>query len=169
MPVIRTLARFIESFVFYSIDFFPDIRTFHAGYRDMPDIRILYWKTVALYHIFYAGYKNMFLDNEYRLEEHTGSKNHRLKMVLIYTYIMYVGYTNIFSTPKSILISDIHCIRHAGYKNMPEIRTLYAIPNDVLITGIHCIYVMGDVGDSMIYGFSSSFFIDCGELYGTNK
>ena len=118
MPVIRTLARFIESFVFYSIDFFPDIRTFHAGYRDMPDIRILYWKTVALYHIFYAGYKNMFLDNEYRLEEHTGSKNHRLKMVLIYTYIMYVGYTNIFSTPKSILISDIHCIRHAGYKNI---------------------------------------------------
>ena len=109
---------------------------------------------VAIHHIYFmpAGYKN-----------------HRLKTVLIYTYIMYVGYTNIFSTPKSILISDIHCIRHAGYKNMPEIRTLYAIPNDVLITGIHCIYVMGDVGDSMIYGFSSSFFIDCGELYGTNK
>ena len=35
-----------------------------------------------------------------------------------YTYTMYVGYTNIFSTPKGILISDIHCIRHAGYKNI---------------------------------------------------
>ena len=31
---------------------------------------------------------------------------------------MYVGYTNIFSTPKGILISDIHCIRYAGYKNI---------------------------------------------------
>ena len=26
----------------------------------------------------------------------------------------------------------------AGYKNMLDIRTLYAIPNDVLIIGIHC-------------------------------
>ena len=43
MPVIRTLARFTESFVFYSIDFFPDIRTIHAGYN------------------------NMFLDSKYRL------------------------------------------------------------------------------------------------------
>ena len=51
--------------------------------------------------------------------------NHRLKTVLIYSYIMYVGYTNIFSTPKGILISDIYCIRHAGYK------TLYTILNDV--------------------------------------
>ena len=37
MPVIRTLARFTESFVFYSIEFFQ-----------------------------HAGYKNMFLDSEYR-------------------------------------------------------------------------------------------------------
>ena len=59
-------------------------------------------------------------------------------MVLIYTYITYVGYTDIFSTPEGILLSDIHCIRHVGYKNMPDIRTLYAIHNDVLITGIHC-------------------------------
>ena len=51
---------------------------------------------------------------------------------------MYVGYTNIFSTPKGIFISDIYCIRYAGYKNIPDIRILYAIPNDVLITGIHC-------------------------------
>ena len=40
------------------------------------------------------------------------------KTVLIHSCIMYVGYTNIFSTPKGILISDIHCIRHAGYKNI---------------------------------------------------
>ena len=31
MPVIGTLTRFTEPFVFYSIEFFPDIRTFHAG------------------------------------------------------------------------------------------------------------------------------------------
>ena len=43
---------------------------------------------------------------------------------------MYEGYTNIFPTPKGILISDNHCIRHAGYENID------AIPNDVLITGI---------------------------------
>ena len=50
---------------------------------------------------------------------------------------MYVCYANIFSTPKGILIRDIHCIRHAGYKKMQVLRTLYAIPNDV-ITSIHC-------------------------------
>ena len=38
MPVIRTLTRFTESFVFYSIDSLPVIRT-------------LYWKTVAIYPI----------------------------------------------------------------------------------------------------------------------
>ena len=53
MPVIRTLARFTESFVFYSIEFFADIRTFHVGYKNMPDIRTLYWKTVAIYHIYF--------------------------------------------------------------------------------------------------------------------
>ena len=31
MPVIKTLARFTESFVFYSIDF--------SGFKNMPDIR----------------------------------------------------------------------------------------------------------------------------------
>ena len=48
MPVIRILAQFTESFVFCNIDFLPDIRTFHAGYKNIPDIRTLYWKTVAL-------------------------------------------------------------------------------------------------------------------------
>ena len=33
MPVIRTLSRFTESFVFYSIDFF-------SGYKNMPDILV---------------------------------------------------------------------------------------------------------------------------------
>ena len=66
-------------------------------------------------HISYASYKNMFLDSEYRLEEHR-YENYRLKTVLVYK--TYVGYTNIFSTPKGILVSDIHCIRHAGYKNI---------------------------------------------------
>ena len=42
MSVIRTLARFTESIVFYSIEFFPDIRTFHVGYKNMPDIRTLH-------------------------------------------------------------------------------------------------------------------------------
>ena len=45
-----------------------------------------------------------------------------------------------FASHKGVLISDIHCIRHAGYKNMPDIRTLHAIPNDFLITDIHCRY-----------------------------
>ena len=52
MPVIRTLAQLTDSFVlYYSIEFFPDIRTFHAGYKDILDIRTLYWKTVAVYPI----------------------------------------------------------------------------------------------------------------------
>ena len=38
MPVIGTLPRFTESFVFYPIEFMPDIRTFHGGYKNMPDI-----------------------------------------------------------------------------------------------------------------------------------
>ena len=46
-----------------------------------------------------------------------------------------------FATLKGILIKDIHCIRHASYKNMPDIRTLYVIPDDVLITDIHCIII----------------------------
>ena len=54
----------------------------------------------------------MFLDNEYRLYKYTEYMNHRLKF--IYSYIMYVGYTNILSTPKGLLISDIHCIRNAS-------------------------------------------------------
>ena len=106
----------------------PDIRTFHPAYKNMPDIWTLYCKRLP-YTI------NILC----QLQKHTGYKNHRLKTVLIYTYMKYVGYTNIFSTPKGILISDIHCIRHAGYKDMMDIRTLYAIPNDVLITSIHFI------------------------------
>ena len=42
MPVVRTLSRFTESFVFYPIEFVPDIRTFHAGYKNMSVIRTLY-------------------------------------------------------------------------------------------------------------------------------
>ena len=42
MPVIRTLNRFTEFFVSYSIESLPDIRTFQAGYKSIPDIRILY-------------------------------------------------------------------------------------------------------------------------------
>ena len=45
MLVIRTLPRFTESFVFYPIEFVPDIRTFHAGYKNIPNIRTLYWVT----------------------------------------------------------------------------------------------------------------------------
>ena len=55
MPVIRTLVRFTESFVFYSIESFPNIRTFHAGYNNL----------ILLYDL--CGYKNMFVDREYRL------------------------------------------------------------------------------------------------------
>ena len=33
MPLIRTLPRFTESFLFYFIEFVPDIRSFHAGYK----------------------------------------------------------------------------------------------------------------------------------------
>ena len=55
-PVIRTITRFTESFVSYSIEFLPDIRTFHAGYKNHLQ------KTVLIYYcIFYAGYKNMFV------------------------------------------------------------------------------------------------------------
>ena len=64
-----------------------------------------------------------------------------MKILDIWTIVI-VSYTNIFSTPKGILISDIHCILHACYKNMPDLRTLYAIPSDVLITGIHCIPIL---------------------------
>ena len=53
--VIRTLARFTESFVFYFIEFFPDIRTFHVDYKNMPDIRTSYWKTVAIYQIYFMS------------------------------------------------------------------------------------------------------------------
>ena len=49
MPVIKTLPRFIESFVSYPIEFVPDIRTFHAGYKNMQDIRILYWKRLHIF------------------------------------------------------------------------------------------------------------------------
>ena len=35
------------------IEFSPDIRTFHAGYKNIPDIRALYWKTVAIYHTYF--------------------------------------------------------------------------------------------------------------------
>ena len=33
----------------------------HTGYKNISDIRTLYWKTVAIYpSIIYAGYKNIY-------------------------------------------------------------------------------------------------------------
>ena len=52
-PVIRTLSRLTESFVFYPIEFVPDIRTFHAGYDN-----IILENGYIYSCIFYAGYKN---------------------------------------------------------------------------------------------------------------
>ena len=52
-PVIRTLPRFTESFVFYPIEFVPDIRTFHAGCKN-----IILENGYIYSCIFYAGYKN---------------------------------------------------------------------------------------------------------------
>ena len=63
MPVIRTLARFTESFVrilFHGI-FFPNMRTLHTGYKN-----IILENCCHIPYVFYAGYKNMFLDSEYR-------------------------------------------------------------------------------------------------------
>ena len=72
MPVIRTLSQLIESSVFYPIEFVPDIRTFHdgykniilengyiysciiyAGYKNIPDIRTIIWKTVLVSTVYY--------------------------------------------------------------------------------------------------------------------
>ena len=53
MPVIRTLPRLTESCVFYPIEFVPDIRTFYAGYKNMPVIRTLYWKTVTYIPVYF--------------------------------------------------------------------------------------------------------------------
>ena len=37
-----------------------DVGYKHTGYKNISDIRTLYWKTVAIYpYIIYAGYKNM--------------------------------------------------------------------------------------------------------------
>ena len=55
MPIIRTLVRFNESFVFYSIDFFPDTSTFHAGYKNIKQENGCH-----IPYVFYASYKNMF-------------------------------------------------------------------------------------------------------------
>ena len=52
MSVIRTLPRFTESFVFYPIKFVPDL-TFHAGYKNMPDIRASYWKRVTYIPVYF--------------------------------------------------------------------------------------------------------------------
>ena len=54
-------------------------------------------------------------------------------MPVIRTYI---------ATLKGVLISGIHNIFYAGYKNMPVIKTSYAVPDDILITDIHCIPLM---------------------------
>ena len=53
MPVIRTLPRFTESFVFYLVKFLPEIRTFHAGYKN-----IILENGYIYSCVFYAGYKN---------------------------------------------------------------------------------------------------------------
>ena len=37
-----------------------DVGYKHTGYKNISDIRTLYWKTVDIYpYIIYAGYKNM--------------------------------------------------------------------------------------------------------------
>ena len=66
-------------------------------------------------------------------------RNNHPNWIKTQTYVMYVDLTNIFSTSKGVLISVIHCIRHADYENMPDIKTLYTFPNDVFITRIYCI------------------------------
>ena len=57
----------------------------------------------------------------------------------------YMPFPTIFSYPAFAVYT--YCYVHAsfcnvkaytGYKNMPDIRTLYGTPDDVLITGIHC-------------------------------
>ena len=55
MPVIKRLAQFTESFVFYGIEF--------SGYKNIIQEN----GAVYIPYIFYSGYKNMFLDSEYRL------------------------------------------------------------------------------------------------------
>ena len=55
MPDIRTLRRFTESFVFYPIEFVPDIRTLHAGYKNMPDIGTLYCETVTYIPVYFMS------------------------------------------------------------------------------------------------------------------
>ena len=68
------------------------------------------------------------------LIKHTEYKNHLPKR---FSYIMYADYTNISTTPR-VFLSAISIVSDMpGYKNMPDIRILYAIPNNVLITGIH--------------------------------
>ena len=52
-PVIRTITRFTESFVSYSIEFLPDIRTFHAGYKNMPDIRTIFRKRFSYITVYF--------------------------------------------------------------------------------------------------------------------
>ena len=42
-----------------------------------------------------------------------------------------------FGNYWQLLLVFFLCTVDAGYKNMLDIRTLYAIPNDVLIIGIH--------------------------------
>ena len=38
-----------------------DVGYKHTGYKNISDIRTLYWKTVAIYpYIIYAGYKNIY-------------------------------------------------------------------------------------------------------------
>ena len=51
-------------FVFYPIEFVPNIRTFHAGYINIPVIRTYIPTTksfliTGIHSIFYAGYKNI--------------------------------------------------------------------------------------------------------------
>ena len=72
----------------------------------------------------------MFLDSEYRLEKHAGYENHRLKTVLIYSYMMWVDLRTYFLLPSVFLwaisiVSDTMDIayKNTRSKNMLDIRT----------------------------------------------
>ena len=62
------------------IELSPDIRTFHAGYKNIPDIRTLYWKTVAIYHTYFMPV----------IRTCSQTVNIAFKNILIYAYCMQV-------------------------------------------------------------------------------
>ena len=63
MPVIRTLARFTEPFCILFHRIFSRYKNIPCRYKN-----IILENGCHIQYIFYAGYKNMFLDSEYRLQ-----------------------------------------------------------------------------------------------------